>query len=560
MIWLPPSNLPLLRWLYFGKLRRFTLGRGLIVAIFLVAIVLDAWAQPVAPTAGERVYREGVLPSGEALLGERESGARIAGATAACANCHRRSGLGSAEGRFVIPPIIGKYLLRSRAQNVEDLDLPHISGISPRRDAYTDATLVRAIRDGIRPDGSELSYLMPRFKLDDDTMMSLIAYLKGLTNGPVPGVTENTLHFATIITPDADPVKRQGMLDVLDRYFADKNAFLRGESPKMVASREIMYRVTRKWQLHVWQLTGAPATWEHQLHERLATEPVFAVISGLGGKTWAPVHQFCEQESIPCLLPNVDLPVVAEKDFYTIYYSRGVLLEAQMLAKQLQAQRPGRRLVQIFRQGDIGEDAANAMRAAQATTGEETVQLALTADGSQRELADALKTISGGDTVVLWLRPKDLASLPPVAPEGSAVFVSGLLGGLENAPLPAQWHSVAQMTYPFDLPDLRKIRMNFPLGWFKVRNIAVVDERVQADTYLACAILSETLGHMLDSFVRDYLVEREEAMLGYRLVNGYYPRLSLAPGQRFASKGGYIVHFAEPRGTRLIANGEWFVP
>ena len=37
------------------------------------------------------------------------------------------------------------------------------------------------------------------------------------------------------------------------------------------------------------------------------------ITSGIGGKTWAPVHQFCERESIPCLLPNVDLPVVAEK-------------------------------------------------------------------------------------------------------------------------------------------------------------------------------------------------------------------------------------------------------
>ena len=65
---------------------------------------------------------------------------------------------------------------------------------------------------------------------------------------------------------------------------------------------------------------------------------------------------------------------------------------------------------------------------------------------------------------------------------------------------------------------------------------------------------------MLDSFVRDYLVERFEVMLDHRLVNGYYPRLSLAPGQRFASKGGYIVRFADSAGPVLLPQGDWVTP
>jgi hypothetical protein len=87
-----------------------------------------------------------------------------------------------------------------------------------------------------------------------------------------------------------------------------------------------------------------------------------------------------------------------------------------------------------------------------------------------------------------------------------------------------------------------------------------VAERVQTDTYVACGILAETLNEMLDSFVRDYLVERVEVMLGHRMVNGYYPRLSLAPGQRFASKGAYLVRFADQAGTTLVADGDWTVP
>lgn len=539
--------------------RRPLIGPTLIL-LLLPSVALAA-PGATRTAAGERVYREGVLPSGRPLRGEREGGAGVEGANAACATCHRRSGLGSYEGQSVIPPIIGRYLFRPGARNVEDPDLPHVQGYVPHRDPYTDQTLARAIREGKDQQGRSLSFLMPRYKLDDATIKSLIAYLKGLTSGPAPGVTRDTLHFATVVAPDADPAARKGMLDVLQQFFADKNAGLRGESPPLKSSRGVMYRVTRKWQLHVWELSGAPEAWEEQLRRHLLETPVLAVVSGIAGRTWATVHRFCEQARVPCLLPNADLPVDAERDFYPVYFSRGVLLEAQLVARRLRDARERlglRRVVQLLREGDVGEEAARALAAA-GVAGLPVEVRVVGAGDAGRALAAALAGVRAGDAVVLWLRPGDLAALPP-PPPAAAVFASGLMGGLEEAPLPAAWRGLARLAYPFDLPDLRKVRMSFPLGWFQVRRIPVVAERVQVDTYLACQILSEALGHMLDSFVPDYLVERVEVLLSHRLVNGYYPRLGLAPGQRFASKGGYLVRLAGPQGTRVVPDGEWLVP
>jgi len=34
----------------------------------------------------------------------------------------------------------------------------------------------------------------------------------------------------------------------------------------------------------------------------------------------------------------------------------------------------------------------------------------------------------------------------------------------------------------------------------------------------------------------------------------------LAPGQRFASKGGYLVRFTGPPGTTIAAASDWMVP
>jgi hypothetical protein len=535
------------------------LRRLALILVFGSPAVVSA----AAPTVGQQIYRNGVLPSGLPLQAEREPGMRIEGATAACVNCHRRSGLGMKEGRRTIPPIAGTYLFHPRAGTVDDLDLPFVEGMKADRDPYTEATLAQAIRRGIGADGKPLSYLMPHFALDDAEMTELIAYLRGLSPGTVPGVSESVLHFATIITPDADPVKRQGTLDVLEKFFDDKNHYVRAESPRLRSSRRMMFKVNRRWQLHVWQLTGAPETWETQLRAHLAAEPVFAVISGVGGRTWAPVQRFCEAQSVPCLFPNVDLPVVAEHDFDTLYLSKGVLLEAQLIAHELAEQREksrSHRVVQVFRAADVGKAAADALSAALGNDGFTIANRSLPAGGRARELAAALRDIGDGDVVVLWLRPEDVAALGSAPAKVSRVFMSGRMGGLERSPLPAAWRSVTRMAYPFDLPDRRRVRVDYPLGWFRIRQVPVVAEQEQADTYLVCSLVSETINHMVDTFVRDYLIERIEEMLEHRIITGYYPRLTLAPGQRFASKGGYIVRFEEGTGMRIVAEGDWIVP
>jgi hypothetical protein len=516
-----------------------------------------------AADVGEAIYRRGILPSGERLQAEREPGMHIEDTTAACINCHRRSGLGMKEGRRTIPPVAASYLFHPRAVNADELDLPFVEGMRADRDPYTEETLARAIRTGIGADGKPLSYLMPHFQLDDSEMAALIAYLKQLSPGAVPGVTRSVLHFATILTPDADPVTSKGVIEVLTKFFADKDRYTRAESPRLHSSRRMMFKVNRRWELHVWRLTGAPEGWEAQLRAKLAAEPVYAVISGVGGRTWAPVQRFCEAEELPCLFPNQDLPVDRESDFDSLYLSKGVLLEAELIAHELRARQDKtalHRVVQIYRAGDVGKDAAAALHAALRDAGMSVLDKSLAVAASRHELAGLLGMAAPGDVLVLWLRTKDIAELGSPPAGLRVVYMSGRMGGLEHAPLPAAWRDITHLAYPFDLPDHRRVQVDYPLGWFRMEQIPVVAEQAQADTYLVCAILSEAINHMVDTFVRDYLIERIEEALEHRIITGYYPRLALAPGQRFASKGGFVVHFAGPTGARVVADGGWIVP
>jgi len=524
--------------------------------------------------AGEAIYLRGELPSGARLRGLRENSVPgVSGTEAACVNCHRHSGLGSTHQSIglngkasgnQIPPIAGRYLFEGNAGHAE-ANLPYVDGMRSNRSPYTPATLARALSEGIDADGRPLGSLMPRFQLGDADIAALTAYLNTLYPAHVPGVTATVLHFATIITPEVDPARRAAMLEVMDKYFAERNSRQMVPSAPMRASGKTqygrsMFMVHRQWQLHVWDLTGPPATWGAQLDQFLAREPVLAVISGLG-RDWTPVHQFCEHQRLACLFPNAEVPADTPDDFFELYLSRGVLLEADLIGDSLLSSVSGasvKSVHQVYRAGDSGEAAAHALTRSLRDKGI-TVHESVLAPG-EADPSAALRSSAHDDALVLWLRPPDLAALGDAAVAPPVVYISGVMGGLERAPLPVQWRARTRMAYPFDLPQKRVVRVDYPLGWFRIRHIAIVDEQMQADTYLACGLVSEALNEMVDTFYGPYLIEELQSMVEHRIVTGYYPRLTLAENQHFASKGGYVVQFANATGDALLAVRDWTVP
>ena len=543
---------------------------GAAAALLLTAAAIcdGATAVRTPVEVGRAIYLHGVLSSGERLEGARgPEGSRTMGQDAACVNCHQRSGYGTTEGLTHIPPVAGGYLLRPRARPTEHHDLPYVDGMHTDREPYSIETLARAIREGIDSDGRPLAYLMPRFALGEADMAALIEYLRSLPVGRAPGVTDGVLHFATVVTPDADGVKRAGMLDVMRHYFAERNVRQMVPSRRLQPSggtmyADTMYMVHRQWELHEWDLTGAPETWKSQLRERMAHQPVFAMLSGLGGSSWRPVHEFCEENGVPCLFPNAEVPVESGDDFFNLYFSRGVLLEAALIADRILTQQAAEKpavIEQVYRAGDSGEVAAAALAERLAANGVRVRNNALPYGPKRGDVAAAVKKTRSA-TLILLLRPSDVAALGPAPGTLSAVYISGLLAGLEHAPLPPDWRPHTELTYPFDLPEKRRVRVDYPLGWFAIRHIPLVAEQVQADTYLACGLLSEALSHMVDNFNRAYLIERLQTMMEHRIVTGYYPRLTLATHQRFASKGGYLAHFADASGSKLVADSDWLTP
>ena len=68
------------------------------------------------------------------------------------------------------------------------------------------------------------------------------------------------------------------------------------------------------------------------------------------------------------------------------------------------------------------------------------------------------------------------------------------------------------------------------------------------------------LTQMLDNFSREYLIENLEHMAENAVTTAVYPRLSLGPGQRFASKGAYIIPLAQIEQENPVEASTWIIP
>jgi hypothetical protein len=110
------------------------------------------------------------------------------------------------------------------------------------------------------------------------------------------------------------------------------------------------------------------------------------------------------------------------------------------------------------------------------------------------------------------------------------------------------------------LPTSREQRLARMKAWLRARNIPLADERTQANTFFAATITGEAMSHLGENFSRDYFIERIEQMTQNSLSPSIYPHLSLGPGQRFASKGGYVVRFSPGEDGTPVAISEWLIP
>jgi hypothetical protein len=580
--------------------------------------VLQAASAAEAIEIGRRIYREGVGAGGAPIAGVRFGGVESSGAAVACVNCHRRSGMGAVEGTDQVSPIAGRFIFTSDPRAVASLNFRNIKSFNQKHAPYTDETFAMAVTKGTHQTGRDLSPIMPRYDFTAEEIGGIQAYLRTLSAEWSPGITARKIRFATVITPDVEPARRKMFIETIQAAVMQKNGNVVTGQRSMNAA-EMLLRTDRRWDLDIWELTGTPDTWATQLDEHQRSQPAFALVSGLGDQTWEPVHDFCERTKVPCWFPSVDMPPArAKSDFYSVYFSRGIEMEADVLAKHVSAMNPKpARIVQLHFNDALGNAASAELRVALKALGGDlqriVVEDRVLATSDANSLKSGFAKLNKRDLVVAWFKPEIISALDGIPVPAVPVYFSAFLANGELAPLPAAWRTSAHLIYPYQMPDKRGSGLVYFKTWLKQSKLELRDELLQSEVYFAMSYLGETVSEMLDNLHGEYLVERAENMLslresakaedearemlmarhqagigtqaalarldmpesrksprpvpgrpemnmGKRESTTAYPRLALAQGQRFASKGAYIVRFSGAEGTGLIAESDWIIP
>jgi cytochrome c553 len=504
---------------------------------------------------GQRIYREAMDGAGLPIKALGPAGVVLRGTDAACTSCHQRSGYGSSEGAYTIRPITGPALFQ------EQTLVEHAPRIKAQlgtrlRPAYTDATLARALRGGVDASGKPLESVMPRYALSDADLRALSAYLATLSAQDSPGVDAQEIHFATVIQPGVPPQRRRAMLDTLQAFVKDKTSNVRSNEQRREAGTMRMNRSYRKWVLEVWQLSGPSDTWDAQLQRFYDYQPVFALVGGLGKASWKPIHAFAERLEIPSVFAQADLPDTAAGNRYNFYFSRGLLLEAEVLARFVREQPPApQALLQVYRANEGGLAASAAFK--RALAGAQPVQDWLLDGAADAAFWDRVAAARPAG-VVLWLEATDLAELPALSSDTLPLYGSSVLLDGKLPPALRQAGSNVRLIYPSDMPPRHEARLLRSKIWLHNKNIALTDEATQINAQFAMTVLSDAMGHIMDSFSRDLLVERLEHMVGQTPAPSMYKSVSLGPGQRFAAKGSSIVRLDENAQPKLLS--DWIVP
>ncbi|MBC8017246.1 MAG: amino acid ABC transporter substrate-binding protein [Verrucomicrobia bacterium] len=526
---------------------------------------------------GERMYRQGILPSGASMPAFIRGDVEVDSSAFSCSSCHLQAGLGSFEGGVVTPPTTGNKLYKPYRRPPSLGDIADQAGrviyakTVVERPAYTRESLATALRFGTDPAGQIFNDVMPRYPLSDRDMSIMIIYLEALSSEPSPGTSSREFKFATIITDDVSQEDRQALLVPVQTFIARKNQqmgmyndFIKfGYAP--TAEMKYAFRLA---SLDVWELKGPPETWRSQLDAYYSNNPVFAVLGGISNSDWRPIHDFCEAQRLPCLFPITDFPVISETGLYTYYFNKGYAQEGETVARYLNrmetlpAEAP---ILQIVQDSPVGRALAAGFQKGWNELGRPAVTTLTLTTGQLHDQVMLGKLLSKHKpgVLLLWTDAELLPNLPTLVTGLAApgiVFVSSGYLGKKTATIAETVRDRVYIAYPYRLTPYvgpktggydSKVPILASAKDFGDRRIASRSTTMLQQTTL------QGLNLIYDNLYRDHLLDVMSMQMD--VIVRDYERLSFGPGQRYSSKGCYIIQLGPGTNPALLQRSEWVI-
>jgi hypothetical protein len=545
-------------------------------AIGLIALLLSAtsaFASDIKTDsilAGKNIYMYGKLSSGEDVVATTVGDVQLTGEQAACVNCHRHSGLGSNEGSTIAPAITGEILFseeKIKAHRYQPLTQRAPSALD--RPAYTENSLKNTLMSGVDINGKPLDRLMPRYTFTENDYKYLHAYLNSLSINNA-GVTDTTLHIATIIDGRASPGKIKTLLSTLEIFISDLNSGTRRETERSAQApiqKEWLYQGYRQYKLHVWKLTGEPDSWQKQLNSYYDEAPVFAVVSGISKDSWKSIDDFCNAREVPCILPNTKTPGYSANNFYTLYYNAGPFNDASVIARYFQNSDLDNNetdsILQLYDASSYSEVARNTLHEEITSRKKRNItSVSLDTINNKHGIDQYIK--NKNTTVILWSERLDDSLIEDLSNNKNkikSVLIPYYLATSYKTRKKLENIGVEILTsYPYVKPSSEPRATIRSSIWGKSRKIDMTEKAVFTNTFTAIKVLMNAIKHARSHYNRAYIIELLEHKLDKSVLTGMYPKLTIGPSQRYASRGGYIMKVPGDASSPLQPVSQWLLP
>jgi hypothetical protein len=301
------------------------------------------------------------------------------------------------------------------------------------------------------------------------------------------------------------------------------------------------------------------------LEAHLDADPVFALLGGLAAGPWRPIHEFCERRQLPCLFPLTDLPVVSSSDWYTQYFSKGYSQEGQAAARYLHGleERPKTgQVLQILQDTPEGRALSDGFRETWQELGEPAAREIRLGPGESIS-PDALRALVARDhpaAILLWDGAGAFPAVEALADQvgrPGCVMMSSRLLNTQLTALPEKARSFTWLTYPYRDPKdepLVSRRANSLLAGLSEHH---PETRIATRTFTLLQVFQAALTEMDRNLYRDNLLDRIGMQRDYVLPD--YLRLSFGPGQRYASKGCFIMQLGPGAEPQLLRRSDWVI-
>ena len=483
---------------------------------------------------GKALYLRGESASGQeitALLNDID----VPASTLTCAGCHGARGEGKTEGGVTAGNLTWSNLTKPYGHS-------HDNG--RKHGAFSETSFIRALTGGVDPAGNKLAVAMPVYRMPQQDMSDLIAYLKRVETDLDPGVSNDEIVIGTLL-PEKTALTglAQSMEGVLQAYFAEINN--RGG----IYNRKIRLRV----------LNGDAGATVANMKQLIDDQQVFAIVSGLTAGADEGVAALSRDREVPLIGPSTLLPERAlPLNRYVFYLLAGLKEQARSLVN-FAAKKNDLRVALVSPDSEFSSGIAATIEDQEKKLGWQPLTKVRYAH-DRFKAADCVAelkvkgvntvfVLGSGDDAAAFFKSADAAGWMP-----NVYMLGTMVGRTAGDLVPAKMKDRVFFAFPTVPADVSVAGAAEYNGLLERNKLSSTHAAAQASAIAAAKILVHAMELCGKDLTRERLVTTLEGL--YEYDTGLMPKITFGPNRRIGALGAYIVTI-DPEKKLFPASVEW---